>query len=168
MKVRIMCEEGDGLVLVDKSFLEELQNDDLLYAMDILLDRKGTSELVCDFSDEKWDIVWPRESKIIREFCNTGKMIIWLTDSIETVCELKEENKIDKSSMWLNAPSGKLLGVSASELIQCLAYPELEMEKLFELDVDAGWYQVLNEGIESILYCKQEPKDDLIQNVQIL
>ena len=68
----------------------------------------------------------------------------------------------------VNAPSGKLLGVSASELIQCLAYPELEMEKLFELDVDAGWYQVLNEGIESILYCKQEPKDDLIQNVQIL
>ncbi len=38
MKVRIMCEEGDGLVLIDKSFLEELQNDDLLYAMDILLD----------------------------------------------------------------------------------------------------------------------------------
>ena len=34
------------------------------------------------------------------------------------------------------------MAVSASELIQCLAYPELEMEKIFEMDFKEGWYRV--------------------------
>ncbi len=42
----------------------------------------------------------------------------------------------------LHIPTGKLVAVSASELIQCLAYPELEMEKIFEMDFKEGWYRV--------------------------
>ena len=38
-------------------YLIELNNDDLLYAMDILLDFSGTSELIFDFPDEDWNTV---------------------------------------------------------------------------------------------------------------
>ena len=51
----------DGLVFIDESYLSEL-NDDLLYEMDILLDLSGTSELICDFPNEDWDIVRQRET----------------------------------------------------------------------------------------------------------
>ena len=75
MNFMLECSVLDGLVFIDEGYLAEL-NDDLLYEMDILLDYNGTSELICDFPDESWDIVRPRETKEIREFCAYGKMII--------------------------------------------------------------------------------------------
>lgn len=56
---------------------------------------------------------------------------------------------------WLYLPSGSLLAVSASELIQRLSYPELEMETFFELKMEAGWYAIWNEGTDKIMYCKK-------------
>ena len=51
MKFTLECDEMDGLVFIDECYLSEL-NDDMLYAMDILLDLSGRSELVCDFPNE--------------------------------------------------------------------------------------------------------------------
>ena len=81
----------DGLVFIDESYLSEL-NDDLLYEMDILLDLSGTSELICDFPNEDWDIVRQRETKQIREFCEQGKMIVWLLNSVTKECEILKSN----------------------------------------------------------------------------
>lgn len=54
-----------------------------------------------------------------------------------------KSNEIIETSKWLHIPTGKLLAVTASELIQCLSYPELEMEKIFELEVEDGWYAII-------------------------
>ncbi len=167
MNFMLECSVLDGLVFIDESYLAEL-NDDLLYEMDILLDYNGTSELICDFPDEAWDIVRPRETKEIREFCAYGKMIIWILDSVEKECELIKSDEIVDSLKWLHLPTGKLLAVTASELIQCLLYPELEMEKVFELSVEEGWYAIQNEGIEKIMYCKKEPPHSIFSNIQEL
>ena len=68
MKFTLDCDILDGLVFIDESYLSELNDADLLYAMDILLDISGTSELICDFPDEDWNIVRQRETEQIREF----------------------------------------------------------------------------------------------------
>lgn len=62
MKYTLDCGMLDGLVFIDESYLAELNDADLLYAMDILLDSSGTSELICDFPNEDWDIVRQREA----------------------------------------------------------------------------------------------------------
>ena len=54
----------------------------------------------------------------------------------------------------ISVPSGKLVVVNAGELIQCLLYPDLEMGKLLELNVDVGNYCVECKGIEWIKLCK--------------
>ncbi len=64
----------DGLVFIDESYLSELNDADLLYAMDILLDSSGQSELIFDFFNEDWDIVRQQETKRIRDFCGQGKI----------------------------------------------------------------------------------------------
>lgn len=158
-------DETDGLVFIDKSYLSEF-NDDMLYAMDILLDPFGKTELIYDFPDEKWETVRPRKTKPIRDFCEQGKMIIWLFDSIEKECTIEESNEITDSSKWLHIPSGKLLAISAGELIQCLSYPELEPENIFELDVESGWYAICNKGIDKITYCKKDPSNSGFSNIE--
>ena len=165
MKFTLECDVMDGLILIDESYLSEL-NDDLLYAMDILLDSSGTSELVCDFPDEPWDTVRQRETKQIRKFCEQGKMIVWLLDNVVKECEIEESNKMTDPCKWLHLPTGKLIAVTASELIQALSYPELEMEKVFELPVEAGWYAIQNEGIDKIMYCRKKPSDSIFLNIQ--
>ena len=165
MKFTLECDVMDGLILIDESYLSEL-NDDLLYAMDILLDSSGTSELIYDFPDEPWDTVRQRETKQIREFCGQGKMIVWLLDNVVKECEIEESNKMTDPCKWLHLPTGKLIAVTASELIQALSYPELEMEKVFELPVEGGWYAVQNEGIEKIVYCRQDPPDPIPLNIE--
>ena len=138
MKYTLDCGMLDGLVFIDESYLAELNDADLLYAMDILLDSSGTSELICDFPNEDWDIVRQRETERIREFCGQGKMIVWLLDCVVKECELTKSTKVTDPCKWLHLPAGKLLAVTASELIQCLAYPKLEMEKVFELSLEPG------------------------------
>ncbi len=164
MKFMLTCEEMDGLVFTDKNSLTELDSN-LLYSMDIFLDPSGKSELVFDFPDETWDAVRMRETQPVKEFCNSGKMIIWSFQNTEKECELVSSNKIPASPKWLYLPSGSLLAVSASELIQCLSYPELEMETFFKLETEAGWYAFWNEGTDKIIFCKKEPQNTIIQNI---
>ena len=165
MNFMLECSVLDGLVFIDEGYLAGL-NDDLLYEMDILLDYNGTSELICDFPDESWDIVRPRETKEIRKFCAYGKMIIWILDSVEKECELIKSAEITAPCKWLHLPTGKLLAVTASELIQGLAYSELEMEKVFELSLEPGWYAIQNEGVDNIMYCKKQPPKSIPLNIQ--
>ncbi len=65
-------------------------------------------------------------------------------------CEIDFLDGKCDADMFLNIPSGKLVLVNAGELIQCMSYPELEMEKILELKVEKGIYAVKNEGIEKI------------------
>lgn len=136
MKFKLKCDDMDGLVFIDKSNLAELNND-MLYALDILLDPFGKTELVFDFPNETWEIVRPRETKRIKEFCE-----------------------------HLHIPTGKLLAVTAGEMIQCLSYPELEMEKIFELEVEDGWYAIWDKGIDEIMYCKKDSPSSITSNIQ--
>lgn len=155
MKFLLECDGPDGLVFIDQSYLAELDGD-MLYAMDILLDPHGETELVFDFPDETWETVRSRETQRIREFCENGKMTIWLFDSVEKECIVEESREIADSPKWLHIPTGRLLAVTASELIQCLSYPELEMEKIFKLEVESGWYAIWDKGIDKIMYCRKE------------
>ena len=167
MKFTLECDMLDGLILIDESYLSEL-NDDLLYAMDSLLDSSGTTELIFDFPNEPWDIVRQRETKQIREFCGQGKMIVWLLNHVAKECEIEKSNEITDPCKWLHLPTGKLLAITASELIQGLSYPELEMEKVFELSVEGGWYAIQNEGINRIMYCREKPSNSILLNIQEL
>lgn len=162
MKFYVEC---DGLVLIDKSNLKKL-NSEILYGMDILLDIFGKTELVYDFPNEKWDVVRARESKIIQNFCNNGEMAIWLLDSISKKCELQFVEEIQETSKWLNISSGKLLAVTASELIQYISYPELEMEKVFELNVEKGWYAISKGSIDKIELSQKIPPMPPFDNIQ--
>ena len=103
MKFISDCEpRHDGLVFIDESYLPEL-DDDLLYAMDILLDPAGTSELIYDFPDvpnDTWNTIRQGETQQIREFCGQGKMIVWLLDLAAKECEFTKSSKITDSCKW--------------------------------------------------------------------
>lgn len=150
MRFSYACDGMDGLILIDKKYMDEL-DDQLLGELDILLDRYGKSELVYDFPNEKWEDVWRRETKEIVEFCNSGKMVIFLHYEDEEDCEINFSDLQNGSKTIIEIKSGKLIIVNASELIQCLAYPDLEMETLLEIDnLDVGTYSIDFEGINSI------------------
>lgn len=155
MKFDYLCDNlPDGIVLIDEAYLDEL-NEDMLYSFDIMLDREGRTELVYDFPGEEWITVWERESKLIKQFCNEGKMFVFLCDKDTENCEIEFVKSCNGT--YISAPSGKMILVNAGELIQCLLYPELEMvemEKLLELNIEAGNYTVECEGIERIRLCK--------------
>lgn len=167
MDFLLELEDTDGLVFIDKSYLSKL-NDDMLYALDILLDPFGKTETVFDFPNEEWETVRPRETKCIREFCEQGRMAIWLFDGIEKECTIEKSGEVPDHPKWLHIPTGKLLAVSAGELIQCLSYPELEMEKIFELDIESGWYAIWikNKEIGKIMYCKKDPPNTILSNIE--
>ena len=112
MKYTLDCDMQDGLVFIDESYLSELNDDELLYEMDILLDSSGQSELIFDFPDEDWDIVRQRETERIREFCGQGKMIVWLLECVVKECELTKSAEITAPCKWLHLPAGKLLAFS--------------------------------------------------------
>ena len=119
------------LIAIDKSYLDEL-DDNYLYALDIYLNKLGKSELVYDFPDKPWEEVWTRNSKIIIEFCKARKMIIFQYCDGWTA-----------SGSTIEIKSGTLILVDASELIECLSYPDLEMEIIQEIDdIDTGVYEV--------------------------
>lgn len=158
-------DEMDGLVFIDKGYLTKL-NSDLLYAIDILLDPLGKSELIFDFPGEQWNTVKLRETKPIQEFCDSGKMIIWLLDGANKKCKIFKNSKVANIPKWLHIPTGNLLAITASELIQYLSYPELEMEKVFELVIEDGWYAIWNEGIDKFMYCKKEQPNFISSNIE--
>ncbi|MDE6991873.1 MAG: hypothetical protein K2P42_14600 [Lachnospiraceae bacterium] len=165
MKFDLNCDMQDGFVLIDQGFLNELDSD-MLYAMDILLDTSGNSELIFDFPGEAWNDVRERETKCIREFCNSGKMILWLIDGVEKECSFEYDDQIPAASKWLHLPTGNLLAVTASELIQCLSYPELEMEKTFEMTLPEGWYAISDDNMDRVKYCLREPSGTIFDNIQ--
>lgn len=109
-------------ILIDKSYLDEL-DDSFLYALDIYLDKLGKSELVYDFPDEQWEDVWIRESKVIIDYCKIRKMIIF-----------QHREGWKASGTMIEVKSGTLILVEASELIECLSYPDLEMEIIQKWD----------------------------------
>ena len=174
MKFDIDCGYNcGGMVLIDKSFLKEL-DDTLLYAMELLLDIKGRSELICDFAGEEWNMVRRRETEPVQEFCNSGKMIIYLLDNAKRRCDAKPACEIEPAAEipelcgYLHLPTGGLLCADACELMQCLYYPELEMEKetFFELELEKGWYAISNEYIDKIMYKKCSPQSPPFDNIQ--
>lgn len=163
MIFELECESMDGLVLIDQSYLHEL-DDDMLCEMNILLDISGESELIYDFPGEVWTEVWERETKSIRKFCNSGKMIIYLMSGVNKQCEIVYDDNVPADSKWLHLPTGKLLAVSASEFLQCLFY-QMEMEKFFEMTVEKGWYAIADENMDKIRYCRRQQPDMVFENV---
>lgn len=152
----------DGLVLIDRESLKKLDSR-LLYELDILLDRYGKSELAYDFSDE-WKDVWKRETKEIVEFCNSGKMIIFLTSEGKENCEFTVSTLQSRPTSFIDIRSGKMILLNASELIQCLSYPSLEMETILDISLEPGTYLLAHEGIANIRLEKVENRSDLAAN----
>lgn len=76
MKFNFTCDDMDGFILIDASY-QKIFDSDMLYALDILLDISGSSELIYDFPNENWKTVRLRETASIRNFCSSGKMILW-------------------------------------------------------------------------------------------
>jgi hypothetical protein len=74
-------------------------------------------------------------------------------------------SELDDCMLYAMDITGQLLAVTASELIQCLSYPELEMEKIFELEMEAGWYAIWEDGIEKIMYDKIDAPNFPIHNI---
>lgn len=153
MRFDYICDNmPDGLVLMDEEYFDEL-DEDMLYSFEILLDQQGETELTYDFAGEDWLTVRERESKLINDFCNAGKMFVALGDKDIENCQIEFVDYCDGTC--ISVPSGKLVVVNAGELIQCLLYPDLEMEKVLELNVDTGNYSVkCKGGIERIQLCK--------------
>lgn len=164
MEFIVQCDGFDGLVLMDQSYLDELDSE-LLYSMDILLDCEGESELVFDFPQENWEDIRERESKAIKNFCNSGKMVVWLLSDGDYQYEFQMKDESCGALKWLYLPTGRLLAVTAGELIQCVAYPELVMEKVFELQLEKGWYAV-SRSQGKISFCKKTPPIPPFENVQ--
>lgn len=165
MKFNYNCNEIDGLVLIDEKYLDEI-NEELLYALDIFLDRYGKSELIYDFPDEEWAVVRARETEGLKSFCNEGKMILFLLDNEELECEILCGSEEIDTDMYLDVASGKIILVNASELIQCLAYPDLVMESILEInDMEKGLYAIKNDSIRKIYYKKSITSKTIFSNV---
>jgi len=168
MRFSYECDGIDGLILIDKKFLGEI-DDELLSKLDIFIDRYGKSELVYDFPNEKWEDVRKRETKELIDFCNSGKMVIFLHYEDEDNCEINISDLQNDAKSFIEIESGKLILVNASELIQCLAYPDLEMETILEIDnIDKGTYLIKYEGIKSIELIKSEFDTDLNNVIELL
>lgn len=168
MKFEFECDARmDGFVLIDEGCLSEL-TEDMLCEMVILLDTAGESELICDYPGEEWRVVWARETKTIRAFCESGRMLLWLLNSTKTECEMEYQADIAAPSKWLYVPTGKLLAVTAGELVQCLLYPGLVMEKVFEMTIPKGWYAFASQSMERIQYCKGQPETTVFENIEVV
>lgn len=155
MEFSYECDGMDGLILIDEQYLKEI-DEKLLNELDIFLDRYGKSELVYDFPNEKWESVRERETRELVEFCNNGKMVIFLHYSDEEECKIEISDSESNSQTNLDIKSGKLLLVNASELIQCLAYPDLEMETILVIDnIVRDIYSVEYEGINKLCLKKK-------------
>lgn len=92
-------------------------------------------------------------------------MIVFLSNENIENCEIDFKDGKCDADMFLNIPSGKLVLVNAGELIQCMAYPKLEMEKILELDVEKGTYTVTNDCIKKINFYKSVPKKSIFNNI---
>jgi hypothetical protein len=136
------CDGSDGLLLIDKANLNLLSPQHLA-AFDILLDRDGKTELRRDFPNEAWDDAWNRESELMFDFLNSGKGFLALVGGGNHKCSVHlDDASVFDSTTCIHAPSGSLIAVSASEIIQCLAYPDLTMNIPYEKLIHSGWYAI--------------------------
>lgn len=156
-------DDPDGSVLIDEYYFNGF-DDDILYSFEIYLDIKGRTELICDFPDEKWEVVRARKSVAFKDFCDPGKMIVFLADKSMEDCEIDIVDGECDTDMFLDVPSGRLVLVNANELIQCISYPGLEMEKILEINVEKGTYAVKNDGIKKIRCYKNAKKRSIANN----
>ena len=162
------CDGMDALILIDEEYLDKI-DDELLRELDIFIDYYGRSELVYDFPNESWNDVRKRETKGLVEFCNSGKMVIFLHYEDEKNGEITISDSKNSSRTFINIESGKLILVNASELIQCLAYPELEMERILEIDnIEKGGYSIEYEGIKSLKLARKLECNEVNNAIELL
>lgn len=164
MKFVVECDGFSGLILVDQSYIGEMDRE-LLGSMEFLLQRDGNSELKYDFPSEPWEIVRERESNAIKGFCNSGKMVAYLLPGGDHQCEFRMVDELSDSLKWLHLPTGNLLAVVADELIQCVSY-DMDMEKVFELQLEKGWYAISISSSGEILFCSKTPPVPPFENIQ--
>ena len=138
MQINVQSDYPDGIVIIDSACLEQM-DDTILRSMDIYLDKDGKSELVYDFPDEDWNTVYERECKPFVSFVESGRLWIKLLSKKDMVLSIEKSDTVD-SKTYINVTSGNLKIVLASELLQCLYYPELEMQILGKLDIPNGKY----------------------------
>ena len=87
----------------------------------------------------------------------------------EKDCEINFSNFQNGSKTFIDIKSGKLILVNASELIQSLAYPDLEMETLLEIDnLDTSTYSIKFEGINSIELKKSSFESEMNNVIELL
>ena len=140
MQFEVQCDMNDCIVIMDPCFVKDM-NEDILNAMNIFLDPDGETELADDFPGEDWNDVYKRETAPFRAFIDSGKLWIRLLPPCEKSFVLKEADD-DKLTEKLMIASGRVVAVMASELLQCLYYPELEMELLGETELENGEYKI--------------------------
>lgn len=141
-KFKFNCDFEDGLMLIDQEHLKLLEFEHL-DSLNITLDIEGKTTLIYDFPGEKWSEVWNRESTSIRNFANEGKAILIFAepDEYEVQVNILENSSDDKTGHFIEFPSGKLILVSLSEVVQCLLN-KMNLEFLFETYIVPGWYKL--------------------------
>ena len=140
MQIHVQSDCPEGIVLIDPAFFEKM-DEDILRAMDIFIDKDGESELVYDFPGEDWKTVYERETKPFVSFVKNGGLWIKLLSNEDMVFSIEQSDAV-ASNEYMDVISGKIIIVLASELLQCLFYPELEMEILGSIDVPNGKYSI--------------------------
>lgn len=143
----------DALVIIDPERFQEI-DEEFLYAFDIFLDIDGESELVYDFPGEDWNEVWNRETSCVRDFIANNKMIVWKIQKGDYTANLNKVNYHLVDGAKLEIINDNAIIVSASELIQGLLYPELNMEIIAEIPLEKGTYFFKKDG-DDIKYFKQ-------------
>lgn len=73
--------------------------------------------------------------------------------------------ELSGSLKWLHLPTGNLLAITAGELIQCVSHPDLVMEKVFEVQLEKGWYAVSISSAGEILCCHKTPPRPPFENI---
>mgnify|MGYP006916022789 FL=1 len=158
----------DALVLIDEQYLDKI-DDEVLRELDIFIDYYGKSELAYDFPNENWNDVRKRETKELVEFCNSGKMVIFLYYENEKNGEITISDSKKSSRTFINIESGKLILVNASELLQCLAYPDLKMERILEIEnVEKGFYSIEYEEIKSLKLARRLECNEVNNAIELL
>lgn len=141
-KFKFNCDFEDGLMLIDQEHLKLLEFEHL-DSLNITLDIEGKTTLTFDFPEEEWSAVWERESTVIRNFANEGNAILIFAkpDEYEVQVSILETISDYNSSHLIEFPSGKLILVSMSEVVQCLLNG-MDLEFLFETNIAPGWYKL--------------------------
>lgn len=153
MKIEYEISFVDALVIIDPERFKEM-DEEFLYAFDIFLDKEGESELVCDFPGEDWKEVWDRETAVVQDFIEKSKMIVWRTEEGDYSSNIDKVNDLLEGGDKLVIANNQVMFVSASELIQCLLYPDLDMKVIAEIALEKGTYCFKKDG-DDIQYCKQ-------------